>query len=126
MASTPAPGEILDASPEEIRLTYNEPVATTSTILLFSNGFQQVDGLEMVSEPQNPEQVVATLPPLDAGSYTVEWTALSPDGHTVRGSYSFTIQAPSVTAGLLLRVGGVAVLLLGVAAVWFARRQRPR
>jgi methionine-rich copper-binding protein CopC len=32
------------------------------------------------------------LPPLAAGKYQVQWSALSPDdGHVVKGSYSFTI-----------------------------------
>jgi methionine-rich copper-binding protein CopC len=91
LESNPAPGSTLDAPPTEIRLTFDEPIGADSRINLFNNAFYAQTGVESFVDPQNPNQLVATLPPLERGIYNVNWTAVSADGHQVSGSFRFQI-----------------------------------
>jgi copper transport protein len=91
LEADPAPGSTLDAPPTEIRLTFDEPIGADSRISLFNNAFYAQTGVESFVDPQNPNQLVATLPPLDRGIYNVNWTAVSTDGHPVSGSFRFQI-----------------------------------
>ncbi|NIP26955.1 MAG: copper resistance protein CopC, partial [Phycisphaerae bacterium] len=34
-------------------------------------------------------ELIATLPDLEPGTYSVDWTVLSLDGHSASGSYTF-------------------------------------
>jgi methionine-rich copper-binding protein CopC len=91
--SQPAPGAQLSEPPAEIRLTFNESAGAQSQILLMADGFQPVAGITAHVDSARPEQVFASLPPLEPGNYTVQWTAVSEDGHGISGSYSFSIGA---------------------------------
>lgn len=93
VAAQPAPGAHLAESPTEIRLTFSEPVAGTSQIVVLSDNFQPVEGLVPQYNPEQPQEVYTPLPPLAAGVYTVQWTAASADGHEISGSYSFSVGA---------------------------------
>lgn len=90
----PAPGTVLTSSPGEIRLTFNEPVATGSHAALYTADFQSVAGVESRLEPEAPEQLVAAVPELAPGVYSVQWTAVSADGHEISGSYAFSVGVP--------------------------------
>lgn len=87
----PSPGAQLAESPSEIRLTFSEPVASDSRIELFTDEFQRIDGLVTQYNPAQPEQVYSPVPPLEPGVYTVQWAAVSSDGHEISGSYSFSV-----------------------------------
>ncbi len=91
LESDPAPGSTLASPPTEIRLTFNEPIGAESRLSLFNNAFYAQTGVESFVDPQNPNQLVATLPPLARGIYNVNWTAVSADGHPVSGSFRFQI-----------------------------------
>lgn len=91
VSASPAPGAQLTESPAEIRLTFNEPVATTSAIVLLAEGFQPVEGLVGQFSADRPQEIFVPLPELAAGVYTVQWTAASDDGHEISGTYSFSV-----------------------------------
>ncbi len=91
VSASPAPGAQLAQSPAEIRLTFNEPVATTSAIVLLAEGFQPVEGLVGQFSADRPQEIFVPLPELAAGVYTVQWTAASGDGHEISGTYSFSV-----------------------------------
>jgi methionine-rich copper-binding protein CopC len=130
LEADPAPGSTLDAPPTEIRLTFNEPIGTDSRIGLFNNAFYAQTGVESFVDLQNPNQLVATLPPLNHGIYNVNWTAVSTDGHPVSGSYRFQIGDPPPAPNenenrnsvwlIPLLLGGL--VLLG-GAFWIGRRR---
>jgi methionine-rich copper-binding protein CopC len=43
--------------------------------------------------PAPARAITIKLPPLTAGSYEVQWSALTPsDGHVVKGRYTFVIR----------------------------------
>lgn len=96
--SKPAPGEQLADSPPEIRLTFSEPVAANSQIVLLTDSFESIEGLVPQFNPEHPEVVYTPLPPLEAGIYTVQWAAASADGHEIRGSYTFSVGLGTPTA----------------------------
>lgn len=96
--SEPAPGEELTESPAEIRLTFSEPVSADSQIILLAGTFTPIEGLVPQIDSEQPEVLFTPLPPLEAGIYTVQWTAVSDDGHEISGSYSFSV-GPTVQAG---------------------------
>lgn len=87
----PPPGAQLAESPSEIRLTFSEPVAADSRIDLLTDEFQRIEGLVPQFNPAQPEQVYSPVPPLEPGVYTVQWAAVSDDGHEISGSYSFSV-----------------------------------
>jgi hypothetical protein len=41
----------------------------------------------------DPDTMMAVLPVLAPGTFEVRWTAGSADGHLVRGTYTFTVEA---------------------------------
>lgn len=129
LEANPAPGSTLDAPPTEIRLTFNEPIGTDSRLSLFDNNFYAQPGVESFVDPQNPDQLVATVPPLAAGIYNVNWTAVSADGHLVSGSFRFQIGPTNTTpnestssAGWLLPALLVGLALFG-AIFWISRKR---
>jgi len=92
--SSPAPGDRLEAGPEEIRLEFNEPVDATVGFLRVLGGRSErvadgdpesLDGGRVLRLP---------LPRLGEGLYTVTYRVVSADGHPVEGSYVFVVGDP--------------------------------
>lgn len=94
VAADPAPGASLTTTPPEIRLSFGEPNDPWSRILLFGPGFRSIPGVITHVNPDAPEQLVATLPPLAPDTYTVQWVAVAIDKHVTRGSYTFGVKQP--------------------------------
>ena len=91
--SVPAPGEVLDQSPSEVRLIFNEGLGPESSFEIFAEGFKRVEGILVDVDPASSSEMIASIPPLQPGTYTLQWTAISPDGHSATGSFSFAISA---------------------------------
>jgi copper transport protein len=139
IASDPASDALVEAPPSEIVLRFNEGVESTAeAIRLLDPSGGQVDGIRSRADGVT---VRAELPELDQdGSYTVTWSAVSADGHPIRGSYLFhlrerTLDAPvdAVTGGTppaatALRALGATLALGGLVVVFAASflRRRPR
>ena len=87
----PTPGAALGVAPSELRLTFSEPNSAESKIELYGVGFQKIDDVHTSVNPDKPEQLIATIPSLDKGRYTVQWQVISQDGHELRGSYAFEV-----------------------------------
>ena len=145
LAVDPSDGSTVQTPPEEVTLTFNEPVNpefTTLTVMDASRtdharGGNTVDG----------EKVSARVDDLPAGDYTIGYRVTSADGHVIQGSSRFTVaggpggagtgvdstapttrptaddgdSAGSTTA--LVVLGGLAVLLI-VGALVLLRRGR--
>lgn len=121
----PAPGARLPSPPAEVRLTFNETLQPGSTFAIFGEVFNEIEGVEPQVNPDAPEQMAATIPPLDPGTYTVQWVAVSDDGHKVKGSYSFSIQSGLALGNLSPQEWFGALFAVGFLG-WFVYRRLSR
>jgi methionine-rich copper-binding protein CopC len=121
-AANPAPGATLRSSPETIELTFSEPLGPTSTFTLYGQGFQAVAGIEPVLGGEDGDQLTASIPPLAAGTYTVQWNVTGADGHAASGSYAFAVESGSGTPMAAWLVAGGALLALATIAIGRRRR----
>ena len=96
-SGTPLYGQRLAASPGQVHLRFDQGVKAfpRSIRVLTADG-------AVVSGParsgRDSHDIVAALPRLPKGGYTIRWYALSSDGHTVSGVYTFGVRtaAPPV------------------------------
>ncbi|HEX9171150.1 MAG TPA: copper homeostasis periplasmic binding protein CopC [Telluria sp.] len=92
-ASTPKAGTVVAARPTEIRLQFNEQVELAfSKIRLVDQAGNVVATSSVGLDKSNPKVMIATLSPVGAGSYRVQWSALTRDGHKVKGEFPFRVR----------------------------------
>ncbi len=122
--SVPAPGEVLDQSPSEVRLTFNESISLESSFEIFGENFKRVEGISPEINLVTPSEMIACIPPLQPGTYTLQWTAISADGHSATGSFSFAISASNERLDIkwLLPVGVLITGGIVFGLVWGRRK----
>ena len=110
----PADGEVLDAAPAEVVLTFSEPVSLTGgSVRVLDDDAEDV----ATGTAQENETVVATLADgLADGTYTVVFEIISVDSHRISGASVFHVGAPT-SEGLT----GDALDLGGDEAGWGVR-----
>ncbi|OEZ63951.1 copper resistance protein CopC [Duganella sp. HH105] len=95
-SSNPAANAVLDSSPKEIALIFNEKVepAFSSITLTGAAGRVLAGALsdKATVDNANPAILRLVLPPLPAGAYTVAWAVAGPDGHRRKGEFTFTVK----------------------------------
>jgi len=90
LESSPAAGAEITGSPPALTLTFNENVRL-GVLKLTTAGHAVPVAID--PNPATARVVTIKLPPLTAGAYEVQWSALTPsDGHVVKGKYSFVIR----------------------------------
>ena len=90
LESSPAAGAEITGSPPALTLTFNENVRLG--VLKLSTAGHAVP-LAIDPNPASARVITVKLPPLAAGAYDVQWSALTPsDGHVVKGRYTFVIR----------------------------------
>jgi len=142
---TPSFKQELRSSPRQVVLQFDQTVdALPKAIEVLTPDGKNVAGAPRAIPSQR--ELVASLPRLPKGPYTVRWQALSNDGHIVSGVYTFGVRvaAPAVTdavgaqgptrtedvvrwlyfLGLALAVGGIGFRLLVVRGPLPPRAQR--
>ena len=92
-SSIPPANSTAKEAVEQLSLTFNEKIdPTLSTVTITNDKGEKVDSAEVKVEG---EALVAKLSqPLVTGSYSVEWKIVGKDGHPVKGTYSFQVEAP--------------------------------
>jgi copper transport protein len=91
-SSSPAHGDTLQASPQEVRLEFSGGVVVqyTNARLLGPDGETiATPDLEVVPESRRREFVLPVEHRLPRGEYTVEWRTTAADGHVMQGSFAF-------------------------------------
>lgn len=88
-SSLPADGAQLQQSPENLELEFTAAVMLASVSLIDGSGQRVELQFKPRSQPDATHRVA--LPTLAAGSYRVNWKALGGDGHTVDGSFAFSL-----------------------------------
>ena len=92
-ASDPKAGSVLAAAPKTVRLTFNEalePSFSKIAVVDAANAAVAVSHVDV--DKSNPKVMTATLPPLPAGQYRVQWSAVTGDGHKVKGEFGFSVK----------------------------------
>lgn len=80
VATQPAAGAVLAEPPEQVSLTFNEPVAPLRFQLLTPGG----RALEPAALRHQGGEIQLRLPPLEEqGSHVLSWRVVSADGHPV-------------------------------------------
>ncbi|MDI3313190.1 MAG: copper resistance protein CopC [Mycobacterium sp.] len=135
VATDPPENATLTVGPTRVSATFNEDLHTTFAAMtvvgpdgnLWSTGQPRVQGATVS---------VGVRPLGPAGSYTVNYRVTSADGHVVSGSWSFRLAVPGAgrpgpsavgtdtraPLPLWLVMAG-ALVAVGAAAVWAARRR---
>src|SRR5688500_3493011 len=90
---SPADGEVLDAAPTEVVLTFSEPVSVTGGSVRVLD-----DDAEDVSTGTTLENETITAALADSladGTYTVVFEVISVDSHRIGGASVFHVGAPT-------------------------------
>lgn len=92
-ATTPADGQTVFGSPEILHLVFAKPARVTKVMLKHTSG-----GMSHENKLKLPSKKFATELMLQPkfkgpGDYEVEWRALGQDGHALKGSFKFKVEA---------------------------------
>lgn len=90
--SDPAVGSTVPTAPSVLHLWFTqelEPAFSWATVT-DKSGATVNDGSASI-DPGNKQELDVKLKPLDAGTYTVKWHALSVDTHTTEGDFTFQV-----------------------------------
>ncbi len=88
-SSIPADQSTVEAAPDEVSLTFSEPVRLTAVTVQTGTGSESLE----VSAAEAAEEFTVALPRLAPGEYVIEWRALSADTHVVSGEIRFTVSS---------------------------------
>ncbi|GAA4942462.1 copper resistance CopC family protein [Actinoplanes utahensis] len=96
--ASPAKNATLKESPREVKLRFLQKLDPKYTTITVSGAAKATMG---VSAPKvdGATGVVTVQTPLANGVYTVAYQVVSTDGHTVKGSYEFTVDDPAPALG---------------------------
>ncbi|GAA2627838.1 copper resistance CopC family protein [Paractinoplanes durhamensis] len=97
LSSVPARDATLAKAPASVALTFSQRLNPDFTTIVVSDAAKQ----RVPASKPAVEQAVGTVTfdqPLGNGVYTVAYRVVSSDGHTVQGSYPFTVADPALTA----------------------------
>jgi copper resistance protein C len=91
--TVPAAGSTVAAALAEIRLQFDEAIeARLSKVKIESKGVV-LNTEPVAGDPADKNTLIVKLsPPLAAGSYKVNWQAISADTHKVKGSFTFHVR----------------------------------
>jgi copper transport protein len=91
IGTSPRADAVVQESPAEVVLEFNEPVETAlGSIRVFNAEGERVD-LEEIMRPSGPEVAVGLEDDLENGTYTVAWRAISADSDPINGAFVFHV-----------------------------------
>jgi methionine-rich copper-binding protein CopC len=90
----PNDGDVLDATPPQVVVVFNDAIREdrSSVVVLDEAGTTVAEG---GLDPADATRLVADLPPLGNGTYTVRWTAYSADNELIRDQFAFEVAIPA-------------------------------
>ena len=100
LETSPGAGAQLDEAPEQVVLTYSEPVDPfDDAVEVFDSSGDQVDTSDPGHVDGKAQMIGVDLPDLDDGAYVVTWRVASEDSHPIRGAFTFRVGTAGTTAG---------------------------
>lgn len=120
--ANPAIGDIYRwTRPSEVRLTFAQELEPEGNSIIVTNThFDEMQSAAAQIDPNDAYSLVVPLTALPAGTYTVNWTTASVDGHPLQGAYEFTIFGREAIFTML--TAGSVFLCMGAFA--YSRRAR--
>ncbi|MCB7135609.1 copper resistance CopC/CopD family protein [Cellulosimicrobium marinum] len=114
VGTDPEDGTVLDAPPDDLTITFNEPVQAVDggTTVLAADGTP----VDVAVSSVDAALVVTPADELADGTYVVSWRVISLDSHPVAGAFTFSVGAPSATS-VEARVAEPSAALVAVRAV---------
>lgn len=99
MSSTPEDGGVVQTTPKQVQLSFNEPVETSlGSVRIFDGEAREITVGQTTKA--GSDAVSASIDgALSNGTYTVSWRVLSADGHPLDGSFVFHVGAPGANPG---------------------------
>ncbi|WP_213993956.1 CopC domain-containing protein YobA [Sodalis sp. dw_96] len=90
----PAAGADMTAAPQALTLNFSEGIEPGfSGLSLIGPDNAVIPTGKIKTDPANPAQIIVPIEkPLTAGSYQVQWHAVSVDGHKTQGDYRFNVK----------------------------------
>jgi copper transport protein len=143
VSSTPDANVTLIDSPDEVALTFSEPIdPVTAVVDIVDPGQRTVEGLGEIVVGEGGLTASVTIPDLEPGVYTVSYQVVSSvDGHATAGLFAFLVDpsgalappalaptegSPSVDAATIIaRFVSLAAILvaLGSLVTWWRSRR---
>ena len=91
IGTTPSADAVVQESPPEVVLEFNEPVETAlGSIRVFNAEGERVD-VDEITRPSGPEVAVGLEDDLPNGTYTVAWRVISADSDPINGAFVFHV-----------------------------------
>lgn len=146
VSADPAKDATLPTAPTAVTLTFSERLNPDFTTIVVSDAAKQRVPASAPAVDAAAGSVTLTQA-LNNGSYTVAYRVVSVDGHTVQGSYAFTVKDPAkpaaapppasapaaaapsadsggIPSGVLIGLGAAGVLLAAAAYLFLGGRRR--
>jgi copper resistance protein C len=94
LSAEPGDGAVIKVGVRELKLNFSEGIeAKLSGVVLTASGKGEiVTGAPAIVGGNDNVLIVPLAKNLDAGTYTVNWHALSKDGHTSHHAYTFSVE----------------------------------
>ncbi len=94
-STTPIDGAEVAAGLSKIAISFTEPMRITVVKVVRSEGLAEISASNELPKAFG-KSVDIDVEPLETGDYTVNWIALSGDGHVMKGKFSFAVTAQSL------------------------------
>jgi methionine-rich copper-binding protein CopC len=92
-SSDPEAGSTLDTAPKQVRLKFNEALEPAfSKIKVTGPQNNEIAVAGTTVDKADPTVMAAPLPALSTGEYHIQWTAMTHDGHKVKGDVTFKVK----------------------------------
>lgn len=90
-ASVPPAGGTVASAPAALRLTFNEPLEAAFSKITLAGAGGPVALPKAQVDKADTRVLAVPLPALAPGQYQVQWSAVTRDGHKVRGEFGFRV-----------------------------------
>ena len=92
-AAEPKADSVVQGAPAAIRLHFNEPLEGAFSKIELDGADAAAIALPKAAVDKSDRRLlVVPLPALKAGQYHVRWSAMTHDGHKVKGDYRFRVK----------------------------------